>query len=132
MTPLTHITRPARTLGLGAVALLVLGLASAEAQPYRRGNPPGPRGGPGTNWIRPVVPLRPRVVVPVRPYHRGHFHVRPGIRWGFGFGLGYGAGRRGFRSNPPGPRGGWGTNWANPPGPAGGPGASPFRLRPHR
>ncbi|MGE0814094.1 MAG: hypothetical protein AB7O28_00840 [Vicinamibacterales bacterium] len=37
-----------------------------------------------------------------------------------------------FRSNPPGPRGGPGTNWANPPGPAGGPGASPFRLRPYR
>lgn len=30
--------------------------------------------------------------------------------------------------NPPGPRGGWGTNWENPPGPAGGPGASPDRY----
>ena len=29
--------------------------------------------------------------------------------------------------NPPGPRGGPGTNWENPPGPAGGPGASPDR-----
>ena len=29
--------------------------------------------------------------------------------------------------NPPGPRGGPGTNWENPPGPAGGPGASPNR-----
>ena len=29
--------------------------------------------------------------------------------------------------NPPGPRGGPGTNWENPPGPMGGPGASPDR-----
>jgi hypothetical protein len=28
-------------------------------------------------------------------------------------------------NNPPGPRGGPGTNWENPPGPRGGPGASP-------
>lgn len=28
-------------------------------------------------------------------------------------------------NNPPGPRGGPGTNWENPPGPAGGPGVSP-------
>jgi hypothetical protein len=31
--------------------------------------------------------------------------------------------------NPPGPRGGPGTNWENPPGPAGGPGASPVYRR---
>ena len=30
-------------------------------------------------------------------------------------------------NNPPGWRGGPGTNWENPPGPAGGPGASPNR-----
>ena len=30
-------------------------------------------------------------------------------------------------NNPPGPRGGPGTNWENPPGPAGGPGTSPNR-----
>jgi len=30
--------------------------------------------------------------------------------------------------NPPGPVGGWGTNWENPPGPAGGPGTSPDRY----
>lgn len=29
--------------------------------------------------------------------------------------------------NPPGPRGGPGTNWENPPGPRGGPGTSPDR-----
>jgi uncharacterized protein YciI len=30
-------------------------------------------------------------------------------------------------NNPPGPKGGPGTNWENPPGPKGGPGASPDR-----
>jgi len=30
-------------------------------------------------------------------------------------------------NNPPGPKGGPGTNWENPPGPKGGPGASPNR-----
>lgn len=30
-------------------------------------------------------------------------------------------------NNPPGPRGGPGTNWENPPGPKGGAGASPNR-----
>ena len=32
-------------------------------------------------------------------------------------------------NNPPGPKGGKGTNWENPPGPKGGPGASPDRRR---
>jgi hypothetical protein len=32
-------------------------------------------------------------------------------------------------NNPPGPRGGRGTNWENPPGWKGGPGASPDRYR---
>lgn len=35
--------------------------------------------------------------------------------------------RRDGGNNPPGPRGGPGTNWENPPGPVGGPGASPNR-----
>ncbi len=35
--------------------------------------------------------------------------------------------RRDIDNNPPGPRGGTGTNWENRPGPAGGPGASPNR-----
>ena len=34
-----------------------------------------------------------------------------------------------FDNNPPGPRGGRGTNWENSPGPFGGPGASPNRRR---
>ncbi len=35
-----------------------------------------------------------------------------------------------YDGNPPGPRGGPGTNWENPPGPAGGPGASPDTTSP--
>jgi peptidoglycan hydrolase CwlO-like protein len=35
-------------------------------------------------------------------------------------------------NNPPGPKGGPGTNWENPPGPKGGPGASPNRGRGRR
>ena len=35
--------------------------------------------------------------------------------------------KRDQNNNPPGPRGGPGTNWENPPGRAGGPGASPDR-----
>jgi hypothetical protein len=101
--------RPAswlRTLACTSLALLAFGLSTADAHPHRRWNPPGPRGGPGTNWLNP-----------------------PGPRGGPGASR---LPRPGFRSNPPGRRGGPGTNWANPPGPVGGPGASPFRLRPHR
>ena len=47
-------------------------------------------------------------------YHHGHHHRR-------------GDYYRDRDDNPPGPRGGRGTNWENPPGPRGGPGASPDR-----
>ena len=82
----------------------------------RDGNPPGPRGGRGTNWENPPGPRGGPGTSPDR-------RIRPGDR--------------GFRDrdgNPPGPRGGRGTNWENPPGPRGGPGASPDRrVRPgHR
>jgi hypothetical protein len=40
-------------------------------------------------------------------------------------GDGGGGGRRDPDDNPPGRRGGPGTNWENPPGPKGGPGKSP-------
>lgn len=93
------------SLALGALGLLLLGAGTADAHPHRRLGRPGGHTGPGTNWNHPA---RPRGALAA---------ARPG---------------RGFRSNPPGPAGGPGTNWANPPGPAGGPGASPFRLRPYR
>ena len=108
MTRLTSLTR-LRPLAIGVLAVLLLGAASADAHPRRRNNPPGPRGGPGTNWANPPGPVggpgasRSRLF-----FHRDRDH------------------------NPPGPIGGRGTNWENPPGPRGGPGASPDRRRPRR
>lgn len=45
-----------RTAALSALALLILGLSPALAQPHPRWNPPGPRGGPGTTWLNPPGP----------------------------------------------------------------------------
>lgn len=73
----------------------------------RDNNPPGMRGGPGTNWENPPGP-------------KGGPGVSPDRR------------RFDRDNNPPGRAGGPGTNWENPPGPAGGPGASPDRRVPPR
>lgn len=100
---------PLRSLTLGALAVLLLGVATADAQPRRRNNPPGPRGGPGTNWANPPGP-------------RGGPGASRTRLWVY----------RDRDHNPPGPAGGRGTNWENPPGPRGGPGASPDRRRPRR
>jgi hypothetical protein len=86
-----------------AFALFTLGLAG-EASAYRDhdGNPPGPAGGPGTNWENPRGPAGgPGASPDYRRYYYDH------------------------DNNPPGPAGGPGTNWENPPGWVGGPGASP-------
>ena len=66
-------------------------------------NPPGPQGGPGTNWENPPGP-------------QGGPGTSPNRRHGVD-----------RDNNPPGPQGGRGTNWENPPGPQGGPGTSPNR-----
>ncbi len=100
-----------RTLALAALMTgLVLGTATfALAAPDLDNNPPGPRGGAGTNWENPPGPRGgPGASPDALPW-------RPKV-W-----------RRFFDNdnNPPGPRGGRGTNWENPPGPRGGPGASP-------
>lgn len=65
---------------------------------------------------------------------RGGALAALGLLGACGGGGGGGGGWYGGRSarrdpdgNPPGPRGGPGTNWENPPGPKGGPGASPDR-----
>ncbi len=50
---------------------------------------------------------------------------RPGPNRGGGAQQGGGWGHQDRDNNPPGPRGGQGTNWENRPGPQGGPGASP-------
>ena len=75
-------------------------------------NPPGPAGGPGTNFEnasatagQPVVRIEQYPPLPPQ--------------------------RVDVDNNPPGPVGGPGTNWENPPGPVGGPGAGADR-RPGR
>lgn len=101
-TPLPRL----RSLTLAALAVLLIGAATADAHPHRRHNPPGPRGGPGTNWQNPPGP---RGGPGASPYRMRRFRDRD--------------------HNPPGPVGGPGTNWENPPGPRGGPGTSPDRRR---
>lgn len=94
---------------IAAAAVLAAGVAVADAHPRARGyrsNPPGPVGGPGTNWANPPGPRGGPGTSP--------FRVRP---------------RFDRDHNPPGPVGGPGTNWENPPGRRGGPGASPDRRR---
>ena len=98
-----------RTVVLSALAVLVLGLAPADARPHRRNNPLGARGGPGTNWQNPPGPRGGRGA---SRYRLRHY--------------------RDPDQNPPGPAGGPGTNWENPPGPRGGRGASPDRPRGRR
>jgi len=69
----------------------------------RDNNPPGPKGGAGTNWEN-------------KPGPQGGPGTSPdGRPW------------RDRDNNPPGPKGGAGTNWENKPGPQGGPGTSPDR-----
>ncbi|NJC35490.1 hypothetical protein GGR88_003019 [Sphingomonas jejuensis] len=105
-------------------------------------NPPGRRGGAGTNWENPRGPIGGPGASPDRIYRlngqRYVFVVRP---YGYYFNPTYGYYHpvygwwnqidscwRDSDWNPPGPANGPGTNWENPPGPVGGPGASPDRY----
>jgi hypothetical protein len=81
-------------------------------------NPPGPAGGPGTNWENPPGPGGGWGASPDR-------HPKYPL-WFFNYGPYY-AHHHDRDNNPPGPIGGPGTNWENPPGPMGGPGTSPNR-----
>ena len=100
----------------------------------RDANPPGPVGGPGTNWENPPGPQggpgagpdRPNLSPEQReklkamtPEQRQRFFQEMRDK------------RKPMRpdrdNNPPGAVGGPGTNWENPPGPQGGPGAGPDR-----
>ncbi len=92
-----------KTLILAGLSALVV--PTGYAKDYDN-NPPGPRGGPGTNWENPRGPAGGPGASPNRR-HRDH------------------------DNNPPGPAGGPGTNWENPPGPKGGIGASPDIRRKH-
>ncbi|MEJ2621808.1 MAG: hypothetical protein P8163_16600 [Candidatus Thiodiazotropha sp.] len=92
-------------------------------------NPPGPVGGPGTNWENPPGPEGGPGASPDRRYP--YRLTPPGLIGGPGSNWYYKRFNPRYRydrdNNPPGPRGGPGTNWENPPGPRGGPGASPNR-----
>lgn len=110
---------------LAAAACATMMAASPALAFDRDNNPPGPRGGPGTNWENPPGP-------------RGGPGASPDVSRRFAAGWCVTHPRkcrtRVWRrfdndNNPPGPRGGPGTNWENPPGPRGGPGTSPNRRR---
>ncbi len=133
-----------RLLILTAAALAFAGAAGARDYPRDRDdNPPGLRGGPGTNWENPPGWRGgPGTSPDYRDFLYGTKRYRFTLRDdGFYFNdrYGYYHPRYGLWNqsrhcwndmddNPPGPRGGPGTNWENPPGPRGGPGASPDRF----
>lgn len=104
-----------------------------EQRVDRDNNPPGPRGGPGTNWDNPPGPrggpgagpdpvmrhLSPEERARLQnmsPEQRQHYMQEMRNKY---------RDRLDRDNNPPGAAGGPGTNWENPPGPRGGPGASP-------
>ncbi len=106
-------------------------------------NPPGPQGGRGTNWENPPGWRGgPGASPDYRHWHHaGQRHRFDRVAHGYYFSpaFGYWHPAHGLWNaslrcwidldhNPPGPRGGRGTNWENPPGWRGGPGASPDRY----
>ncbi|MBI1181067.1 MAG: hypothetical protein GC201_10950 [Alphaproteobacteria bacterium] len=132
--------RLAYGLMVGAVASMALAMPAAARD--RDNNPPGPAGGPGTNWENPPGPRGGPGASPDRVWRHIHgrdyvFVVTPGgayfnARFGYWHPTQVHWDRARFRwtdrdDNPPGPVGGRGTNWENPPGPRGGPGTSPDR-----
>lgn len=131
---------------LTITVLVVIGALSCAGSAMARdrdNNPPGPWGGPGTNWENPPGPRggpgrspdRRRIVIFGQPHY---FVLRPGGYY-YNASFGYWHPRYGWWNqsakcwfdrdgNPPGRLGGPGTNWDNPPGWRGGPGASPDRY----
>ncbi|NQY97434.1 MAG: hypothetical protein HRT82_09745 [Henriciella sp.] len=123
--------------------LLCLAAAPVACAHDRDDNPPGPAGGPGTNWENPPGPVGGPGASPDRRfvYVRGakvrvvsrsagyYYHPSYGY-WHKTYGWWNQAARcwADRDDNPPGPAGGRGTNWENPPGLKGGPGASPDRY----
>lgn len=121
-------------------ATLILAAAlSLPAFAYDRdGNPPGPAGGPGTNWEnRPGPAGGPGASPDRRLKARCEAHPEKCAELKTRFREKCQADPESCREfmqrhrdrdgNPPGPRGGPGSNWENRPGPLGGPGASPDR-----
>lgn len=111
------------------IAALALALGLGACVTDYDDNPPGPRGGPGTNWENPPGPTGGPGASPDyrnfrswrHAYYNGRYYYLHPRRncW-------YLPDRD---DNPPGPVGGPGTNWENPPGAPGGPGATPDRHR---
>lgn len=120
------MTRNYREIALAVVLFLTTSSVSAKDLDN---NPPGPVGGPGTNWENPPGPAGGPGASPDRRYP--YRSIPPGPIGGPGSNWHYKRSYPRYRydrdNNPPGPRGGPGTNWENPPGPRGGPGASPNR-----
>lgn len=127
----------------GLLALALSGAAQARGPHDRDNNPPGPAGGRGTNWENPPGWRGgPGASPDYRIWRRGGGQVRfERVQYGYYYSPSYGYWHPtyGFWNqvarcwidrdgNPPGPRGGRGTNWENPPGWRGGPGASPDRF----
>ena len=116
---------------------------AAAARRDRDNNPPGPRGGAGTNWENPPGWRGGPGASP--DYRYWHHHGqrirfdRASAGYYYSPAYGYWHPTYGFWNqlarcwldaddNPPGSRGGRGTNWENPPGWRGGPGASSDRF----
>jgi hypothetical protein len=126
------------------LATAALGTGCAHAQYRDRdNNPPGWRGGHGTNWENPPGWRGGPGASPDYRYWRysgqryrfervgyGYYYSPYYGYWHPTYGLWNATARcwLDFDQNPPGPRGGPGTNWENPPGWRGGPGMSPDRL----
>lgn len=109
----------AMLLAISALGACVVAPAYARD---RDGNPPGLRGGPGTNWENPRGPAGGQGASPDAAWRRTYVN---NVVW-----VWHPARTCWFRDNdqnPPGRRGGPGTNWENPPGAIGGKGASPDR-----
>lgn len=138
-------------LVIAAVALGSLVSCAQRERVYatrdRDDNPPGPVGGPGTNWENPPGPAGGPGASPDRRLYAqtwdDWFARYPAYRDRVDLNHDGLIDRREAQyarrtwpylnpppdrdDNPPGPAGGPGTNWENPPGPRGGPGASPDR-----
>lgn len=135
-----------RVNGFAAAVLATAVMIGTDAMAQHRdrdNNPPGPRGGHGTNWENPPGWRGGPGASPNYRYYRhaGKRYTFTRVENGYYYSSNYGYWHpdRGFWNqsarcwrdrddNPPGRRGGRGTNWENPPGPAGGPGASPDRF----
>lgn len=126
-------------------ALMAAAVFTGDASADQRDsddNPPGPAGGPGTNWENPPGWKGGPGATPKYRYYRHNgkrykFTLKNGYYYNPSYG--YWHPRYGwwnqarrcwldFDNNPPGPAGGPGRNWENPPGWRGGPGTSPDRF----